>query len=372
MAIVTGTRAEYGLLRSTIAAVRKHPKLRLQLVVTGMHLLRKFGHTIDQIQRDGVPIDARVRMQKGDDGPLDQAQGLGRGLSGIAAFCEHARTDIVVVLGDRIEAMAGALAAVTTGRILAHIHGGDVAAGDFDDSLRHAITKLAHVHFTATKSATGRVLGMGEEEHRVHCVGAVGLDRLVEIAAAHRGRTAKSKRALIIQHAYGRSADRERRTMNAVLKAAAAAGLTRTILYPNSDRGHTGILAAIRTHQDGSANGEVRVIRSLDRDDYLSELIESDVLVGNSSSGIIESATAGTPAVDVGARQRGREPSGRSVVHAEESLASIREAIARALKKRPKIGGPTIYGSGRAGARIADRLARVPLTDEFRRKAMSY
>ncbi|MEE9211172.1 MAG: UDP-N-acetylglucosamine 2-epimerase, partial [Phycisphaeraceae bacterium] len=162
VAVITGTRADYGLLRSTMAAIQTHRRLRLQVVVTGMHLLHKFGHTVDQIARDGWRVDARVKMQTGDDSPLDQAAGLSRGVLGIAKFLEQAKSEIVLVLGDRIEAMAGALAAVTTGRIVAHIHAGDVAPGDFDDSLRHAITKLAHVHLTATRCAARRVVRMGE------------------------------------------------------------------------------------------------------------------------------------------------------------------------------------------------------------------
>ena len=181
IAVVTGTRAEYGLLRSTMEAVAEHRDLTLQVVVTGMHLLRKFGRTIDDIVRDGWRVGARVKMQTGDDSPLDQAAGLSRGVRGIATYCEQAATDIVVVLGDRIEAMAGTLAAVTTGRLLAHVHGGDIAPGDFDDSLRHAISKLAHLHLTATESARRRLIRMGESPDRVHCVGAPGLDRLFQL-----------------------------------------------------------------------------------------------------------------------------------------------------------------------------------------------
>ena len=161
VAVITGTRAEYGVLRSVMSTIADEPRLQLQTVVTGIHLLREFGHTVDTITRDGWRIDARVKMQEGSDEPLDQAVGLSRGVAGIARFLERARTDIVLVLGDRIEALAGALAAVTTGRVLAHIHGGDVAPGDFDDSQRHAITKLAHLHLAATRRSARRIIRMG-------------------------------------------------------------------------------------------------------------------------------------------------------------------------------------------------------------------
>ena len=379
--VVTGTRAEYGLLQSTMQAVRRHPRLTLQLVVSGMHLLRKFGRTIDDIRRDGWPIAATVPMQKGDDSPLDQAQALSRGVAGMARFFERAKTNMVLVLGDRIEAMAGALAAVTSGRFLAHVHGGDLAPGDFDDSFRHAITKLAHVHFPATRAAARRIVRMGEQRRRVHCVGAPGLDRLREILdelkaakapSASQGATAR-RTALVVQHPCGRSAEHERRIMTTILHEVSKADLASTCIYPNSDRGHSGILQAIKSHADlNGAFPPFRVERSIDRDAYLRLLAAADVIIGNSSSGIIEAATAGTPAVNVGHRQTGRECSGNSVIHADETPASIRAAIRKALRKRPIMGAASVYGDGRTGRRIAEILASVPLTDEFRHKLGAY
>ena len=371
IAVVTGTRAEYGLLRSTLQAIRAHPKLRLQLVVTGMHLLRKFGHTVDDIVRDGWRIDARVKMQAGSDSPTDQAVGLSRGIAGIARFLERADADVVVVLGDRVEAMAGALAAVTTGRVLAHIHGGDVAPGDFDDTLRHAITKLAHVHFAATRKSLRRVLQLGETPEHVHLVGAPGLDRLGQLINTAEPRSGRTGTALVVQHACGRSVAVERRIMEDMLRAVRSAGLRQMVVYPNSDRGHRGIIQAIEQH--ASANGDdVQPIRSLPHDDYLRALLHADVLVGNSSSGIIEAPFAGTPSVDVGLRQAGREPGGSSVIHADESFSSIRGALRRALKKRPRLGGRSVYGDGRAGERIARLLATLPLTPTLTHKRLAF
>jgi len=369
IAVVTGTRAEYGLLRSTMAAIRRHSALRLRVVVTGMHLLRKFGHTVDQIARDGWRVDAEVKMQSGDDSRLDQAAGLSRGVAGIAKFLEEDGTDIVLVLGDRIEAMAGALAATTTGRVVAHIHGGDVAPGDLDNVLRNAITKLSHVHLTATRAARRRVIAMGERREHVHFVGAPGLDRLVELVARAPRKRTRSNVALVVQHPCGRSAAVERRVMSVALKAVEAEGLSRTVIYPNSDRGHTGIVKAIEAHRSRATDGAVRVHRSLDHDAYLRLLMAADVLVGNSSSGIIEAATAGTASVNIGPRQQGRVRAGGSVIDADESVGSIGEALRRALRKRPIIGRATTYGDGKAGMRIADILVSVPLDDTFRRKA---
>jgi UDP-hydrolysing UDP-N-acetyl-D-glucosamine 2-epimerase len=369
VAVITGTRSEYGLLRSTIAAIQAHPRLEPRLIACGMHLLRRFGGTLREIARDGHAIAARVPMQRGDDGPLDQAAGLARGVRGIAAALERCRADAVLVLGDRIEAMAGALAATTTGRTLAHVHGGDVAPGDFDDALRDAITKLADIHFVATRQAQRRVIAMGENPRCVHLVGAPGLDRLRELlrpSASCLTRRLRSKRepqrfALVVQHAYGRPAHVERRVMDHILGAVRQAGLPRLVIFPNTDRGHEGVLAAIEAHRRTCANGDLRVVRSLPHDDYLSTLARASVLIGNSSSGVIEAPLAGTPSVDVGDRQRGREPGGPGVVHAEETAAAIRAALRRALRGTRRTGAATVYGTGHAGARIADILSRVSI-----------
>ena len=306
VAVVTGTRAEYGLLRSSIEAIDAHPQLELQIVATGMHLLRKFGHTIDDIRADGWPVAARVRMQTGTDGSTDQATGLGRGVAGIARYLEHAKSDIVLVLGDRIEAMAAALAAVTTGRVLAHIHGGDVALGDFDESLRHAITKLAHIHLTATRKSQRRVLRLGESAAHVHLVGAPGLDRLRELISESPPRKKCPGTALVVQHAHGRDIATEKKVASNILNAVADAGLKRLVLYPNSDRGYRGVLRAIDQHRKQSPAADVLVRESLPRDDFLRALLDADLLIGNSSCGLIEAPLAGTPVVNVGARQAGR------------------------------------------------------------------
>lgn len=375
IAVVTGTRAEYGLFRSVMQAISSTRSLELHTIVTGMHLLRKFGYTVGDIERDGFTIDTRVAMQRGDDSATDQALGLSRGVLGIAKALQKCRTDIVLVLGDRIEAMAGALAAVTTGRLLGHIHGGDVAAGDFDDSLRHAITKLAHVHFPATQASARRIIKMGESRERVHVVGAPGLDHLRALGEKYKRRrlvAGAEKRALVVYHPCGRSAVHEKRVMGAILRAVDRAKLLTTCVYPNTDRGHAGVIEAIELHGRRSDSGRFRVAKSLGRDDFLQKLLEADVLVGNSSCGMIEAATAGTAVLDIGPRQLGRQVSGKSVVHVGESFDAICAGISQALAKRPVIGARSVYGAGCAGKLIAGHLRRVPLTDEFVRKLNSY
>ncbi len=375
VAVVTGTRAEYGLLRTVCRAMRAEPTLEIELFVTGMHLLRRFGATVREIERDPWPIAARVRMQRGDDAPLDQAEGLARGVAGLARAFARRQPDIVLVLGDRIEALAGALAAVTSGRILAHVHGGDVAEGDFDDSLRHAITKLAHLHFAASSGARRRLLALGERPDCVFRVGAPGLDELRELrTVAH---AAQPPTALVVQHAYGRSALREQRVMSEILACCAAAGLRRTIIWPNSDRGFAGVVSAIEAHVARSPAGSVRVARSLPRGEFLRELVQAEVLVGNSSCGLIEAPFAGTPAVNVGQRQAGREAGGPLVLHAEENAGAIGRTLRRAralradaARRRRMMQAARVYGQGRAGEAIARILASCELRPGLRRKRL--
>ncbi len=372
VAVVTGTRAEYGLLRSSMEAIRAHHDLHLQIVVTGMHLLRKFGHTIDEIEADGWRIDARVKMQRGTPAFMDQAEGLSRGVAGIAKFLEANKSDVVLVLGDRIEALAGALAGVTTGRIVAHVHGGDLAPGDFDDAFRHAITKLAHLHLAATKCAAKRIVRMGEQVKRVVCVGAPGLDRLVELRRTAGRLSRPTGRAIVLHHPIGRSASTERRATASILRATEEAGLKRSIIYPNSDRGHDGVIAAIEAHRRSAQDGAVRVYRSVPRDVFLQMLVEADVLIGNSSCGVIEAPLAGTRVVNVGPRQDGRVRDRGVVVDAVETPDAIRRALGRALRLGPISVRRSVYGDGRAGVRIARELARIPLDEASHRKCNTY
>lgn len=376
IAVVTGTRAEYGILRTVLAAIDAHHKLRLRLVVTGMHLVRKFGHTIDEIRDDGWRIDARVPMQTHVDDPTAQSEGLARGIAGLARAFKVLDPDFVVVLGDRIEAFAAASAAVMCRRLLAHIHGGDVATGDIDDALRHAITKLAHVHFPATQDAARRIRRLGEDPWRIHCVGAPGMDELRDQLIKRTTRefdtteyAGDKKYALLVRHPCTRLASEEEKRTAQLIEAVRAESLLPLVIYPNSDPGNTGIIRAIERAQK---QGRVRAFRSLPRDVYLSLLRHAEVLVGNSSSGIIESAFLGTPAVNVGDRQAGRLRASPAVVDAHESPRALRSAIRKARKMRLRAGTRTAYGDGRSGPRIARILAATKLTDRLAFKRITY
>lgn len=356
IAVVTGTRAEFGLLQSTLTELQANPLVDLHLLATGMHLLPAFGNTVRDITKQGFQISAKIPMQRGNDAPTDQAEGLARGVAGIAKYFQKNTIETALVLGDRIEAMAGALAAATTGVRLAHVHGGDVAPGDFDGKFRDAITKLADLHLTATKQAARRVIGMGIDRETVHVVGAPGIDRLATLLHEEtEEKLIKSNYALIAYHAYGRAAKTEQRVMKTILSSVRDAGMPRFIIAPNTDRGHRGVIDATAEHI-AKYSDEAVLFTSLPRDEFLRKLIRARVLIGNSSAGLLEAPFAGTVSINVGDRQAGRTPGGRSVLHCSERKAAICESLQRALHKHPKSGGSTVYGDGAAGKRIATLL----------------
>jgi UDP-hydrolysing UDP-N-acetyl-D-glucosamine 2-epimerase len=382
VAIVTGTRAEFGLLEPVLQAIARRRRIESRLIVTGMHLLAKFGHTVREIRDKGYEIHATVRMQTGRDGTGGEAQAVARGIAGIARALDRLECQTVLVLGDRIEAFAGAAAGAVSRRAVAHIHGGDRAPGDIDEALRNAITRLAHVHFAASRDAVGRLVRMGEPADRVHFAGAPGLDAIRQFRSresrSHRvasrrmaeliGPLAGSPYAVLIQHPCGRDADAEAAVMRQVIRAVERAGLPGVAIWPNSDPGHDGIIRELER-----LTGRCwRVFRSLVREEYLRLVQGSAVLVGNSSSGIIESASLGVNVVNIGPRQEGRLRCGRNVLDAGEDEAAILRAIHTALRRPRPDPGQSVYGDGRAGERIARGLEGLRPGPDLLRKALSF
>jgi UDP-hydrolysing UDP-N-acetyl-D-glucosamine 2-epimerase len=370
IAVVTGTRAEFGLLEPILRAIKKDGRLEAWLIVTGMHLLPRFGRTIDQIRRAGWHVGGAVRMQTGRSDVRDEPQALARGIGGIDRLIQRLGCRAVLVLGDRIEAFAGACAAAVGRRILVHVHGGDRAVGDMDDLYRDAISRLAHTHLTASRDAARRLQRMGEPSSRIHLVGAPGLDDIRAFRASARrnprremaslcrliGPLAEMSYAVVIQHPVGRSEDAEAASMQRILTAVDRSGLSGVIIYPNSDPGHGGIVRVIR---QWSGRPGWQVFRSLPRPEYLRLASRARVLVGNSSSGIIESASLGVIAVNIGPRQEGRLRCGPGVIDTADNAGAIETAIRQALRRRHPDPSRSVYGDGRAGSRIATLLRRL-------------
>jgi UDP-hydrolysing UDP-N-acetyl-D-glucosamine 2-epimerase len=371
---VTGTRAEFGLMRRTLAAIRSHPQLSLQLVVTGMHLSVAHGYTIEQIVRDGWTIDARVPWEQGGGAPHEVARATGLAMAELARVYHELKSDVALVVGDRVEAFAAAAAAQVSQIALAHVHGGDLAEGQVDDSLRHAISKLAHVHLCATEGSSARLIRMGEDVARVHVVGAPGVEGIEEDAAGPHPSPLPGYRvrgpefATVLFHPTSTDDSIEFARATELLEATLAAVPSVVLIDPNNDPGHRGVLRA----WDAAAKDPrvTRIAGSLVRSQFLGLLRDAAVLVGNSSSGIIEAGAFGARVVNIGDRQAGRER-GENVV----DVSHDREAIERAVRECLRLGrasGVHPYARPATAATIARVLSQARIDPNSLRKRNSY
>ena len=372
---VSGTRAEFGLMRSVLEAIRAHPKLELQLIATGMHLDRSRGRSIDQIREEGFRIDAVVPWAEKDLSARGTAVATGKAIAHLADEFERLRSDIVLVVGDRVEPFAAASAAHISSRIVAHVHGGDRALGIVDDSLRHAITKLAHVHFPATRASALRIARLGEDPRRIIRAGSPGLDGIRRLAspaseiARELPELGDESFAMLVVHPQS-SDEGEQLEMARDLAESCAAKFDRVIIvYPNNDPGSAGITRAWDAMQN---HPKLIFRRNLSRPLFLGLLRDAAVLVGNSSSGIIEAASFGTPVIDIGTRQAGRER-GKNVFHVAKAGPEISRLLAKIKNRsRPlRFGTHNLYAGRNAGKTIAQALARIPF-DRFRIKLIAY
>lgn len=362
--VVTGTRAEFGLLAPVMRAIDEHPALTLRVVAGGSHLLQP-ARTIREVEA-AFPVAATVAMQR-DDEPRDRdhdALALARGIEGCARAFVEIRPGCVLVLGDRIEAFAAACASSIMGVPLAHVHGGDRAEGIADEAMRHAISKLAHLHFAATAMSGERLVRMGEDRSRVRVVGSPAIDGLRDIAPMGDAEYASlgSPSVILSLHPLGRS-DAEERVDTEVLLSFLR-GRPTLALMPNHDAGRDGIVRALRA---SAARGDVTLVEHLPRDRFVAMCARvaagGGVIVGNSSAGLIECAAlpVALACVNIGTRQAGRERPA-SVVDCPEMQA---DALSDALARAARVSGAAIahpYGDGRTGERIASALASIDLT----------
>ncbi len=360
---VTGTRAEFGLMRSALKAIRSRSGLELQLIVTGMHLSHEHGRSIRQVRRAGFEIDAKIRWyDTSDKSELAEEAAIAQ-VKMARAFADL-NPDIVLVCGDRVEAFAAAAAAHLGGRLVAHVHGGDRALGQIDDALRHAISKLSHIHLCATQESKERLFAMGEDDWRIHCVGTPGLDRIVELS---QKKPCDPIDALVLLHPD--SSDPVEQLIRGKMLLEVIGGKSIgsvVIVYPNNDPGWQSIAGLLDTIQP-TAN--VKLAKDLPRAEFLGLLANAKVLIGNSSSGIIEAASLGTPVVNIGDRQLGRQRSENVI-----DVPWVRDEIESAVKKamRSRFTGKNVYGGGNAGERIAKILADVSLKGRIRQKLIRY
>lgn len=375
---VTGTRAEFGLMRTTLQAIKSNSDLRLQIIATGMHLDPHHGNGIASIRREGWRIDQIVPWPTDSGKDLtSRAANTGLAIAGLAKCFAKLKCDIVLSVGDRVEAFAAASAAHLSGCILAHIHGGDRAAGQVDDCLRHAISKLAHVHFPATRQSANRLKKLGEDSWRIRLCGSPGVDGIANDAASwselSQSFPGLSRRhfALLVQHPIDVNTSLEAMRMRDTFAALKKSQIEQVVaVHPNSDPGNGGIRLVL-DELAGDARFFIR--KDIPRALFLGLMRDAALLVGNSSSGIIEAASFHTPVVDVGPRQLGREH-GPNVIHCDYG----RRAIASAIRKLwdgdafIRSRSSNVYGGNGAGRRIAAELSRLKIDPRLRRKLIVY
>jgi len=350
-------------------AIQSHSELSLSVVATGMHLSAQYGRTVEEIRDDGFTVEREVLMQIDGDSGTAMAKSLGVGTTGLADAFASLNPDIVLLLGDRDEALAGALAAAHMNIPVAHIHGGDSMYGAvIDDSIRHAITKFAHIHFPASELSAKRIRKLGEEEWRITISGAPGLDDILA-GDFEDPVTVLSKYdldpleplLLLVQHPVTTQSERAGEQMKTTLDAVESFDTQIVVIYPNSDAGGNQIISEIESREFSQP---VRTFRSLPRDEYLALMYAADVMVGNSSSGIIEAPSFNLPVVDVGPRQEGRQRA-KNVISVPHKAVRIREALSRVLSDSNQteisVSATNPYDHGGAGKRIANRLAEVKI-----------
>lgn len=363
--VVTGGRAEYGLLQSVMEEIRAAADLQLQLIVTGSHLEPRFGMTVAQIEADGFTIDARAPLGLAQDAPGDVVRAMAQCLTGVSDALERLKPDLMLVLGDRYEILAAAQAALIHGVPVAHIAGGDVTEGAFDESIRHALTKLAHLHLTTHADAAGRVARMGEEPWRIHTVGSPGLDQLrrlelLEGAAleAALGAPLGERNLLVTYHPVTLEPDRGVAGFEALLAGldALPREVVKWVTRPNADPGGAAVEAALDRWAAG--RDDVHVFASLGQLRYLSLMARVDAVVGNSSSGLYEAPSLGVPTVDVGDRQKGRLAAA-SVIRCPAEPRAIADAVRQAFDLDCS-GMRNPYGDGDSARRIVEVLRAAP------------
>ena len=368
---LTGTRADFGLMTSTLHAIAQDPRLDLKLLVTGMHLSSRYGHTVAEIEAEGFVIAARLPVDLEDVSAAGMAVNLGRMLQGFVPTLQAIQPDILLLLGDRGEMLAGAIAAIHLGIPVAHLHGGE-RSGTVDEPVRHAISKLSHLHFVATQEARDRLVRMGEQSMNVHVVGAPGVDGLVDTKRPDRAALCLSAGfdpampiGLLVYHPVLQEAIDADRQVGEIISA--AEGIQVLALMPNSDAGSEAVRQQLT---QAAAAGKVVLRTHLHREEYIGWLSCCDVLLGNSSSGIIEAASFGTPVVNIGTRQNLRERNA-NVLDVPAKLNDVSTALVESLAhgRYPPVN---IYGDGQAGRRVVELLATTPLTAELMAKFNAY
>lgn len=361
IAVFTGTRAEYGLLYWLMKSIQLDPEVNLQIIASGMHLSPHYGETWREIEADGFTIDAKVEMLLSSDSPVGIVKSMGLGAIGFADALERLKPAVLVVLGDRFEALAITQAALIMNIPIAHIHGGELTLGAYDNSIRHAITKMAGLHFVAANVYRERVIQMGEQPERVFNVGAPGLEHVThtirlsfEELVDDLAIPLKQPYFLITHHPVTLADDEVAIEFAALLNVLNDYPEHHVLFtYPNADNGGNTIIEMLERYIHANAH-RAFAVKSLGHKRYLSAIAHADVVIGNSSSGIIEVPAFGIPTVNIGMRQQGRLAA-TSVIHAQPNYTAISAAVAQALTRSFRAHCKDVinpYGNGHVAADI--------------------
>lgn len=368
---VTGTRAEYGLLRGVMQATANAPDLVLQVIATGSHLSPEFGLTYREIEADGFRIDRKVEMLMSSDTANGTAKSMGLAMIGFADAFDALCPDLLIVLGDRFEIFSAVAAALVAKIPVGHIHGGELTEGAFDDALRHAITKMSHLHFVAAEEFGRRVIQLGERAEHVFNVGGLGVDAISSVTLMTREALAASldfhfleKNLLVTFHSATLDESDPKEQMEALLSALAELSDTGLIFtMSNADSGGRALIKMIQdfvsVHPNAKAYPSLGLVR------YLSCMAQVDGVVGNSSSGLLEAPSFRKGTVNIGDRQRGR-PAAGSVIQCEPTYEAIRAALARLYSPQFQTSLSQVcnpYGEEGAGKRILDVIRNFPLSN---------
>ena len=379
ISVTTGSRSEYGILRPVLQAIITSKKVELYLIVAGMHLSKKHGMTVNDIKKDGFKIYAEVDMIPKGNSTYYMAKALGRGIIEFSKIFLRLKPDINLILGDRDEAFASAIAASHMNIPNAHIHGGERSKGGIDEYNRHAITKISNIHFAVTKKSKERIIKMGENPKHVFLTGSPSIDEIItnkitskEDLELKYGIRFTGKEILLLQHPVTTESEKSEEQILNTLNAVVKTRNTTIAISPNSDAGNKEIFQCLKSYS--RKYDFIKLYSTLPRSDYLGMLKNCGVLVGNSSSGMIEASYFNIPVVNVGIRQKNRE-GGKNVFNVKDDTTnSIYHVLVKALQVRTykKFLTEYIYGNGVASKKIVYYLEKINLNDELIKKQIFY
>ncbi len=378
---ITGIRSEYDIMSSVFRAIANHPNLDLQVVVTGAHLSDTFGLTANEVHSDGFVVVDEIESLLNGDQASSRVKGLAIQLQGLVQTVVRCRPDILLVLGDREESMTTALVGAYMNIVVAHIAGGDRVIGNVDDQVRHAVTKLAHIHLVTNSESAERILRLGEQPFRVFNVGNPGLDRLLEVPKIDSLALSQSlgfpivdgaPLLLVIQHVISTEINQAYNQMRTTLEAVRDLGIFTILSYPNSDAGGQQMIKAIHEFE---TLPNLYTAKNIPRLEFVNLMRRASCLLGNSSAGILEAPLLKLPVVNVGNRQQGRLHAG-SVQFVQHDKDQIIQAVQRAVfdaEYRTSVSACiNPYGDGKSSKRIAEILATIPLDDRLLIKDITY